>query len=126
MTYALISSVTGEWLSGPHVEEPVPSAGEEIVLVAAGYPDRCYWDAAGRGFVFYEVTITPLAYQRRFSQAERIAIRASDNAAVIDWRELAALASEIDLTDADVVAGTNYLETLGLIGTGRAAEILAV
>ena len=45
--------------------------------------------------------------------------------AVVDFRELANLAEYIDLTDSDVVTGTQYLETLALIAEGRAGQVLA-
>lgn len=70
-------------------------------------------------------SLSRIAYQRLFTQAERIAIRASTDPIVVDFRELAALAETIDLDDADVIAGTQYLESLDLIGSGRAAAILS-
>ena len=69
--------------------------------------------------------LSRLAFQKLFTQAERIAIRASADAAVVDFRELANLAEYIDLTDSDVVTGTQYLETLALIAEGRAGQVLA-
>ncbi|WP_374005616.1 hypothetical protein [Delftia lacustris] len=80
--------------------------------------------------------ITPLAFRRRFTGAERAAIEwaAVDRAdATSAERQQAAqlrstlkdqeLASFIDLDDPDVAAGVQLLETVGLIADGRALQI---
>lgn len=71
-------------------------------------------------------TVTKLAYLRRFTQTERIAINASTDPIVQDFMALLNMAQEIVLTDPDTMHGTSYLEQAGLIGPNRAAEILAV
>lgn len=80
--------------------------------------------------------ITPLAFRRRFSGAERAAIEwaAVDRAEAGTVERLQAaqlrsnlkdqeLASFIDLDDPDVAAGVQLLETFGLIAEGRALQI---
>lgn len=127
MSWALIRSSDNIWLSGPHDEAPVPGEGEHVVQIALGWPDTAEWSPSRGGFVDIvapTTTITRLQFQRRFSLPERIAIRASSDPIVIDYREMGQLAEAIDLTDADVVQGVGYLEAQGLIGPGRAAEIL--
>ena len=82
--------------------------------------------------------ITPLAFRRRFTKAERAAVEwaAVDKPDRPDAeRQLAAAlradlkdqeqASHIDLNDAELIEGLNNLETFGLIATGRAEEILS-
>lgn len=131
MTWALIRISDNAWLDGPLDEEPQPGDGERVVEVALGYPDKVLWSPALGGFVDV-VTPAPaslisrLQFQRRFTLAERIAIRSSNDPVVIDYRELGQLAEQIDLNDEDVIVGLGYLEQLGLIGQGRAAEILAI
>jgi hypothetical protein len=81
--------------------------------------------------------ITRLAFDQRFTQAERIAIDLAsidDPAATTETRQRAASlrdmrhqvnnATFIDLDRPDTRAGVEQLETAGLIGVGRAAEIL--
>ena len=70
--------------------------------------------------------LTKLEYLRRFTQAERIAIRAAAKAVaeLDDYLELLALAQDVRLDDPDIVAALNMLESGGLIGDGRAQEIL--
>jgi hypothetical protein len=64
---------------------------------------------------------------RKFTQAERIAIRtaAAGNAMLDDYIKLMDATSEIHTDDPDVIAGLQTLEAVGLLATGRAAEILA-
>lgn len=71
------------------------------------------------------LVLTQLSFLRRFSPEERIAIRASTDPVVQDFLHLLGLAQEIRLDDADTVAGVGYLESLGLLAEGRAAEVLA-
>lgn len=71
--------------------------------------------------------ITRLQFLRRFTDAEMAAIlTASDSnaalrSALLKWQT----AEGIVLTDPATVSGVNALEIAGLIGEGRAAEILA-
>jgi len=72
-------------------------------------------------------TITKLEYLRRFTTAERVAIRAAAaaNPVLDDYLKLMELAQEINLDDADTIAAVQMMEQSGLIAAGRAAEILA-
>jgi len=70
--------------------------------------------------------ISVLEYKRRLTALERITIRASIDPVVIDFMDLLNSAEQIDLNDADTIAGTNYLESSGLINEGRANEVLGV
>jgi hypothetical protein len=72
--------------------------------------------------------ITPIAYLKRFTQPERIAIRAAAtvNLSVNDYVQLLNAVTEVvHLDDPDTVAGLNALEAAGLIGVGRSAAIRA-
>ena len=70
--------------------------------------------------------ITAYALKARMTSAERIAIRtaAASSAAVADWLDLADSARYIDLDLAATRTGVQALETAGLLGAGRALEIL--
>lgn len=72
------------------------------------------------------MTWTKREYLSRFSQAERIAIRttAKQVPELEDYMELLALATEVRSDDPDVVGALTMLEVSGLIGAGRAQEIL--
>jgi hypothetical protein len=76
--------------------------------------------------------ISKLAFRRRFTLAERVALDgAPDNVALPDavrgpLRTMAtdlSLAEEIYLDDEGVIAGLALLEQVGLLTTGRALEI---
>jgi hypothetical protein len=71
-------------------------------------------------------TLTKLEYLRRFTADERIAIReaAKVNPMLEDYMALMELATEIDTSDADTIAGVQMLEVAGLIAAGRANEVL--
>lgn len=69
---------------------------------------------------------TKLEYLRRFTQDERVAIRsaAKVSPALEDYMELLALATDVRSDDPDIMGALTMLEAAGLIGTGRAQEIL--
>lgn len=75
--------------------------------------------------------ISGVSYLRRFTQAERIAIRsaAAGSAVLDDYLKLLditiAQGGVVNLDDPDTIAAVNMLESVGLIATGRAAEVLA-
>jgi hypothetical protein len=66
-------------------------------------------------------------FLRLFTQAERIAIRqaAKVNPVVEDYQAMLDAATIIRLSDADIQEGIPELEDAGLIGPGRAAQILS-
>jgi len=72
------------------------------------------------------ITWTKLEYLRRFTQEERIAIRTAAKTVpqLEDYMALMELASEVRSDDPDIVSALNMLEAGGLIGAGRAQEIL--
>jgi hypothetical protein len=72
-------------------------------------------------------TLTKLEYMNRFTDDELAAIYTAAKAVVqVEiWLEKFKLAQEINLDDASTVSGLQAMEAAGLIGTGRAAEILA-
>lgn len=70
--------------------------------------------------------LTRLAFRNRFTMEEKVAIeiaKETDPMIRVFLDDLMA-AEEIDLTNHDLITGVNYLEQLGLIVAGRAAEIL--
>ena len=73
------------------------------------------------------VTLTRLEYLRRFTDTERKTIRAAArvNDALDDYLYMLEMAEEVRTDDPVTMAGVHALEAAGLIGVGRAAEILA-
>ena len=101
----------------------VPEAAQEL-----GY--------AGQGFFPVQPDPPPppvvdelnkIDFLRLFTQAERIAIRqaAKVNPVVEDYQAMLDAATIIRLSDADIQEGIPELEDAGLIGPGRAAQILS-
>lgn len=78
-----------------------------------------------------ERNISGVQYLRRFTQAERIAIRAaaSQSAELDDYLKLLdatiAQGGIVNLDDEDLITAAQMLELVGLIAPGRAAEVLA-
>jgi hypothetical protein len=70
--------------------------------------------------------ITRLEFLQRFTMPERIAIRtaAKQSVALEDYLELVSVATFIDVTRPDTINGVRYLESVNLIGVGRADQIL--
>lgn len=69
---------------------------------------------------------TQLAFLRRMTSAERVAIRAlaKTDPNAEDFMELLAAADEVRSDDQDVMAGLQYLPDVGTLAAGRMAEIL--
>ncbi len=71
--------------------------------------------------------ISPLAYMQRFTDAELAAIytAAKSVVAVEVWLAKFNRAQYIDLNDASTISGLTAMEAAGLIGAGRASQILS-
>lgn len=79
------------------------------------------------------IEITKYEFRKLFTLAERIAIDAAPTntnipanyrAMLVTMNKDMELSSVVILTNPDVAAGVNFLEQLGLIAPGRAAEVL--
>lgn len=119
-------------------EEPIQASGHPLMVKTLDMtmPDltKLEWSPGGLRFDARPTTernISGVQYLRRFSQAERIAIRdaAKQSPELDDYLKLLditiAQGGVIDLNDADTIAAVGLLEMVGLIATGRAAEVLA-
>lgn len=72
------------------------------------------------------MTWSQTQWKRRFTQAERLAIRdaATHSPELADYLDLMNGADEIANDDPDTINAVNLLEAVGLIGAGRANEVL--
>lgn len=73
--------------------------------------------------------LSRLQFMRRFTDDERRHIRAARESGeagqdIQDWWELILVSANVNLHDADIQGGVQALEQEGLIGEGRAAEVL--
>jgi hypothetical protein len=66
-------------------------------------------------------------FLKLFTQPERISIvaEAKTNLAIADWEYMLGHSTTISLLDTEILSGIPALEMMGLIGAGRAAQILA-
>jgi len=69
--------------------------------------------------------ITKRAFMQRFTQAERIAIRASSDDIVIDIHEDLKATNSVELDLADTVIALAHLVSVAILTSDRPAEILA-
>ena len=71
---------------------------------------------------------SPIDFLELFTVQERITIRltAPQSPILNDFLELLAIAHEVSLDHPPTIAGVNFLESAGLIATGRAAQILGI
>ena len=124
--YAVTVKDTGDEIYKYHAEAPIEWGGMEfathdhlpVVEITAG------GDIEG---VIVGRTMSRIAFMKRFTSDERIDIReaASQSVQLNDYFELMKLADEVDTADEYTLAGVHLLEFGGLIGEGRAVEILA-
>jgi hypothetical protein len=138
MIYAILDNTTG--LSGTVKNAAIGNsplnAGWIDVTAVTPRPEK-HWTYDGTAFtlgvapvVNYGTHLTRIKFKQRMTSDERIAIRAyavstAQYAPVIfDFMDLLSEATFIDVSLPETRGGVNYLEGLGLLGTGRATEIL--
>ena len=75
-----------------------------------------------------QVIISKIQFMNRFTDTELATILtvAKTNIAIEVFVKKLDLADTVTITGADAIAGVNAMETYGLIGAGRAAEILSI
>jgi hypothetical protein len=126
---------------GEYVVSVIDETGTAVLEGVGGFADEFLeLVQAGAGVENPPVPahITKWAFESRFTQAELVTIDLAsidDPSASSQVRQFAAalrvskeklrLAIFIDLTHPETVAGVQQLETVGLLATGRAAEILS-
>lgn len=133
MTFALIRDADNLWLGGPFDEPPEPGAGERVIEIALGYPERVAWSPQLGGFVDLAVAgSTPLIsigrFKLLFTPAERSALRAAAKVdeQIEDFLDLlGGFTDGIALDDPVLVASINALVPAQLLTAERAAQILA-
>lgn len=110
----------------PEVGQPWPTwSGVEWILINYTLPEVPVVPE-----VVVPKKITKLAFISRFTDAEAIALDLASIGATVQAASMRRFlnkvdaATFIDLTRPDTIGGVQYLESVGLIGTGRADVIL--
>lgn len=124
--YNVINKATGQQVYRYNADAPIEWNGMEFAthdhvehVESVVNPDGSIEGTAS-------VVLTKREFIKRFSVEEYAGIKAAAQAnATLDYYwQMFMLAEEINTGDADTVAGVQMLEQAGLIGTGRAGEIL--
>lgn len=80
------------------------------------------------------VNLTKYEFRKLFTFNERVAldsVQSNPNVSAMNKAIINTLSKDLELSavielyNPDVISGVNFLETVGLLGTGRAAQILA-
>ena len=122
-TYVVTRKSDGQEVYRYNADAPIEWSGMEFVT----HDHTPEADASGITDVpIVAMTWTKLEYLRRFTQAERIAIRGAAKVVpeLEDYLQLLELATEVRSDDPDIASALAMLEGAGLIGAGRAGEIL--
>ena len=112
MRYRIIS--TGNVIRATAAFMETHHAGDYELLVETSQP------------INHKRVLTRLAFRNRFTPAEKVALytAAASNVQIKIYLDDLAAATFIDVERPETIAGVQALETAGVIGAGRAAEIL--
>lgn len=69
-------------------------------------------------------SMTRREFAGRITTDEWLSVHQSDDPAIRHWLYMLQIAEEVRLDDPDTVAAVEYAEQIGLLGPGRATEIL--
>lgn len=126
---------TGTLLSwGADDNMPVaPDLAERGLALVTGLPaldDTHAWDAATSTVITVSAPVRPREiptsrFVLAFTPTELEAVRSSTDPVVKQLWIAATVVPEVDMHRQSTIDGVGYLEMIGLIGEGRAAEILA-
>lgn len=129
----IVNEATNELESWTRTDNYIIKAGRKLVVI----PDNevipgGIWDTITTRWVSYITrTLSVAAFKRRFTFAELAGLESAarqDNATgnrVAAWLRFVSDNGRIDLDEAWLNTTVNQMETAGLIGAGRADEILA-
>lgn len=129
MIYCLYNKDTNALL-GVDVEPITPAEGQTVVGFDRELPDFAieYWNPAVLMFHTKPTAqLTTKEFLKRFTPMEYATIKmaAAQNGVVDYYFQLLLSASYVCVSDPDTMAGVQMLEQVGLLGSGRSAEILA-
>lgn len=124
MIYVVTAKATGQVVYRYDADTPIEWQGMEFTTHT--HAPEVVDEPGISDIPIVAMTWTKLEYLRRFEQAERIAIRTAAKSVpqLEDYMALLELASEVRNDDPDIITALQMLEGAGLIGEGRAQEIL--
>lgn len=122
MIYVVTDKATGEETYRYQADAPIELVGMEFFT----HDHAPIADTASDEATLIRMTWSQTQWKRRFTQAERLAIRdaATHSPELADYLDLMNGADEIANDDPDTIKAMNLLEAVGLISAGRANEVL--
>lgn len=122
MIYVVTDKSTGVEVYRYQADAPIELVGMEFVT----HDHTPLVDTASDEATLIRMTWSQTQWKRRFTQVERLAIRdaATHSPELADYLDLMNGADEIANDDPDTIKAMNLLEAVGLIGEGRANEVL--
>lgn len=124
--FARYTTATGVLIAENLAEQPASAEGVTVIAMPpSAVAGVTVWSAAAKGYVDPPEPMPLLDYLRLWTIEERIAVRASDNAVLVDAYFLLLATPTVDLGNADVLAGIALAESLGILTEARANRIKA-
>jgi hypothetical protein len=124
--FATYTTDTGALIAENLAEEPAPVEGVAVVrMPPSAIAGVTIWSAAARGYVDRPAPMPLLDYVRLWTMEERIAVRASNNAMLVDAYFLLLATPTVDLGNAEVIAGIDLAQSLNILTEARANRIKA-
>lgn len=128
MIFCVYNSTTNALL-GVDTDELTPADGQSVITLGRDLPDFSIeaWNPAILAFQTKPTTkLTQKDFLKRFTPTEYAAIKsaAAANGTVDYYFQLLLSAEYVCVSDPDTITGVQLLEQAGLLGAGRAAEIL--
>lgn len=127
--YAYFEKSTGRLRAQGAADDPIPDGWDRKTFDSR--PEGFDWNPATCDFdAPLPVQVDPIKaieFMRRFTFAERTAIRAArtSDPAVDDFFDLLVVAGTVHVNDPDMIAGVNYLVSVNLIAADRVAVLLS-
>ena len=130
MSYYIKAKLPEGELTQVSMESLVAGEGEIVKVRQGEIPDltRYEWHPGSLAFIESHAgsILSRLQFMRRFTDKELEDLYSLETTQIKIkvWLEKYKAATDIDLTDPDIVSGVHGLEAMGIIGVGRAAEVL--
>jgi hypothetical protein len=124
--FARYTTATGALIADRIEAEPAPAQGVTVLrMPPSAVAGLTVWNATVRGYVDPPAPMPLLDYMRLWTPTERAAVRATTSEILADAYHLMMASPIISLSNADVIAGIDLAQSLGILTEARAGRIKA-